>query len=117
MRTRTIETVIDRGFWALVLMMPVFAYLILCNHNTTDLITVLGQFNVNNTNVIYTSLVTLFGTGGYLPFLDTTTDNVLLLYMSYFFCIELIHIIVDVLLFIPKICVGILDKSSKVGQI
>lgn len=117
MRTRTIETIIDRGFWALVLMMPVLAYLILCLHNTTDFVTVLSQFNVTDTNVIYTSLVSLFGSNGYLPFLDTTNDNVLLLYMAYFFCIELIHIIVDVLLFIPRICVGILDKSSKVGQI
>lgn len=117
MRTRTIETIIDRGFWFLVLVLPVVAYCIQLVHFQVDFASIMQQFYINDTNVIYTTLVAIFGTGGYLPFIDTSTTNVLLLYMCYFFCIELVHIIVDVLLFVPKICVNILDKYSQVGKI
>lgn len=116
MRTKTLENIIDRGFWALVLLMPILAYLIINHHGSTDFITVLSQFNVNDTNIIYTGLNTIFGSNGYIPFLDTTSTNVVLLYMSYFVMLELVHIFVDVILFVPKICVNILDKYSKMGS-
>lgn len=115
MRTKTIETLIDRLFWALVLILPLVAYVIINHHNSTDLISVLNQFYITDTNIIYTSLVQMFGTGGYLEFLDTTETNPLLIYMTYFFLVEVVHIILDVLLFVPKICVKILDKASQVG--
>lgn len=115
MRTKTIETLIDRLFWALVLILPMVAYVIINHHGSTDFISVLNQFYINDTNVIYTALVEMFGTGGYLPFIDTTSTNPLILYMAYFFCVELVHIVVDVLLFVPRICVKMLDKASQVG--
>lgn len=117
MRTKTVEMVIDRAFWALVLIMPVLAYLIINHHGSTDFITVLSQFNVTDTNLIYTTLVDIFGSSGYLSFFDTSTVNPILLYMSFFFAVEVVHVIVDVLLFIPKITVEILDKASSTGRI
>lgn len=117
MRTKTIENVIDRGFWALLLVMPILAYLIINHHGSSDFISVLSQFNINDTNIVYTGLVTIFGSDGYLPFVDTSSTNVLLLYMSYFVCLELVHIFVDVVLFVPKVCVNLLDKYSQMGKI
>jgi hypothetical protein len=117
MKTKTIETLIDRIFWALVLLLPLIAYVIINHHGSTDLITVLNQFYIDDSNLIYSGLVMMFGSGGYIPFIDTTEVNPLLIYMSYFFLIELVHIIVDVLLFVPRICVKILDKASEVGKL
>lgn len=117
MRTKTVEMVIDRVFWALVLILPMLAYLIISHHGSTDFITVLSQFNVDDTSVIYTTLVSIFGTGGYLALFDTTTVNPILLYMVFFFAVEVVHVIIDVLLFIPKITVEILDKASTMGRI
>ncbi len=117
MRTKTVEMIVDRGFWALVLIMPVLAYLIINHHGRADFITVLSQFNVTDTNVVYTTLVEIFGTGGYLDMFDTTTTNPILLYMCFFFSVEVVHVIIDVLLFIPKITVEILDKASSMGRI
>lgn len=117
MRTKTLETIIDRVFWAFVLCLPMFAYLILCIHfETYNFVDLLNQFSMDSNNLVYTTLAAIFGTGGYLPYFDTTTVNPLLLYMSYFVCVELVHIIVDILLFIPKVCVAILDKTTKLGR-
>lgn len=115
MRTKTIEVLIDRIFWALVLLMPIFAYVIINHHGSTDFLTVLNQFNILETNIIYEGIVMIFGSNGYIPFFDETQVNSILLYMSYFVFIEFIHIVVDVILFIPKICVEILDRYSTAG--
>lgn len=117
MRTKTIETVIDRGFWALLLILPMLAYLVMNNHNTATFISVMQQFPMLTNNLIYSTLVDIFGSNGIIPFVDSSSTNVILLYLSYFVSIELIHIIVDVLLFIPKCCVALLDKASNIGKI
>ena len=112
MRTKTVEMVIDRGYWALLLILPMLAYLIANHHGSVDYATIMAQFNILDTNFIYTGLASIFGSGGTLEFLDTTTTNTTLLYMSYFVVLELIHIFVDVILYIPKLCIAILDKAG-----
>ena len=118
MRTKTIEVIIDRAFWALVLCLPVIAYLILCIHfDTHSFMDIFNQFSINDSNIIYSALKDIFGSGGILEFFDTTNINPILIYMSYFISIELVHIIVDTLLFIPRVCVLLLDKASKLGSV
>lgn len=112
MRTKTVEMVIDRGFWALLLLLPMIAFVIMNNHNTATFINVMSQFSITDTNFIYQGLSQIFGSGGTLEFFDTTTTNVVVLYMSYFVGLELIHIFVDIILYIPKCCVAILDKAG-----
>ena len=116
MRTKTIETLIDRLFWALVLLLPIAAYCIINIHHSSDFITVLTQFNIDESNLLYTGLVQMFGSNGYIQWFDTTNVNPLFLYLSYMMIIEMIHIVVDVLLFVPRICTKILDKASEVGK-
>lgn len=112
MRTKTIETLIDRIFWAILLILPMLVYIVANNHGSVDYSMIIAQFNILDTNFIYTGLASIFGSDGILEFLDTTTTNNTLLYMSYFVALELIHIFVDVILYIPKICIAILDKAG-----
>lgn len=112
MRTKTVEMVIDRGYWALLLLLPLLAYLIMNHHGSATYIQVMSQFNISDTNFIYLGLAQIFGTGGTLEFFDTTTTNSTLLYMAYFVGLELIHIFVDVILYVPKLCIAILDKTG-----
>lgn len=115
MRTKTLEHNLDRIFWFIVLLLPLVAYLII---NRWQLITfgeLLQQYNILTTNVVYDVLSNIFGSTGELPFFDTSSTNSVLIYMSYMVTIELLHIVVDVILFLPRIAVTLLDKASEMG--
>ena len=40
MRTKTVEMVIDRGFWALLLILPMLAYIVANHHGSVDFATI-----------------------------------------------------------------------------
>lgn len=118
MRTKSIEILIDRIFWALVLSMPIFAYLFGTFHaDPPTFITILSQFQIDSNNIVYTTLVSIFGTNGAFTLFDISTTNVVFLYMAYFVSLELLHIVVDVILFVPRVSVKLIDKASTIGSI
>lgn len=64
-------------------------------------------------NVVYDSLVTIFGSAS--EFLPTFLNNGVIEYLSYFIMLMIIHIFVDVLLFIPRYCHKLIDKGVSVN--
>lgn len=64
-------------------------------------------FKLFENNQIYINLGEIFGIDGIMP-LFSNSD--VLMYMSYFVCVYLIHIFIDFLLFIPKIAHKWLNK-------
>ena len=110
MRKRTIANLVDSFFWLLVAILPIVLYLITCLsyklQSSTDTLTAFLPFMKNlglmDNGLIYNSLSDLFGSGGILP-LFSAENNAILVFLSYFVSVEIVHLAVDFLLFIPRI--------------
>lgn len=110
MRKRTIANIVDSAFWFLVAILPLVLYLITCLsyklQSSTDTLTAFLPFMKNlglmDSGIIYNSLSDLFGSGGILP-LFSAENNAILVFLSYFVSVEIVHLAVDFLLFIPRI--------------
>lgn len=110
MRKRTIANIVDSAFWFLVAILPLALYLITCLsyklQSSTDTLTAFLPFMKNlglmDSGIIYNSLSDLFGSGGILP-LFSAENNAILVFFSYFVSVEIVHLAVDFLLFIPRI--------------
>lgn len=110
MRKRTIANLVDSAFWFLVAILPLALYLITCLsyklQSSTDTLTAFLPFMKNlglmDSGIIYNSLRDLFGFGGILP-LFSADNNAILVFLSYFVSVEIVHLAVDFLLFIPRI--------------
>lgn len=103
MRKNKISFIYDLLYYAFFMIMPILAYLISCHHNTgITLIDFFTEFGIDNTNVIYTAFVQMFSsTSGYLPLISDTST---LFYMfTYMFIVVIMHLVFDILAFIPKL--------------
>ena len=110
MRKRTIANLVDSFFWLLVAILPIVLYLITCFSykltNATDSVVAFLPFmkslGLVDSGLIYKSLSDLFGTAGILP-LFSAENNAILVFLSYFVSVEIVHLAVDFLLFIPRL--------------
>ena len=110
MRKRTIANLVDSFFWLLVAILPIVLYLITCFSykltNATESVVAFLPFmkslGLVDSGLIYNSLFDLFGTGGILP-LFSAENNAILVFLSYFVSVEIVHLAVDFLLFIPRL--------------
>ena len=110
MRKRTIANLVDSFFWLLVAILPIVLYLITCFSykltNVTESVVAFLPFmkslGLVDSGLIYKSLFDLFGTGGILP-LFSAENNAILVFLSYFVSVEIVHLAVDFLLFIPRL--------------
>lgn len=111
MRKRTISCLLDNLMWFLIYMLPLICFIvILCK---TGQVTSLSEcmsscgLGVLTNNVVYTALNSIFGADGVLP-LFVSAD--ILLYFSYFVCVWLCHLAVDVLLFLVRYAHKLMDN-------
>lgn len=100
MRKRTLSYIVDKLFWCLVVSLPLIIYALSYVHEGITLANVLSQFGISTNNVVYTALNGLFGTGGVLEFFNSTE---VMLYFTYFVAVEIVHLAVDFLVFIPRL--------------
>lgn len=103
MRKRTIKTLADTIFWYALYFLPIIVLLITCIHNpitsVSNVINTLG-LNVLQDSIVFTSLSSIFGTGGVLPFFQSPD---ILLFFTYYICVYILHLLVDFVIFIPRI--------------
>ena len=110
MRKRTIANLVDSLCWLLVAILPIVLYLITCfsyklTNSTESVIAFLPfmkSLGLVDSGLIYNSLFFFFGTGGILP-VFSAENNAILVFLSYFVSVEIVHLAVDFLLFIPRI--------------
>ena len=119
MRKRTMSNLADHVFWLLVALLPLvlyvvqfFAYELTTVTTFTPFDTFMTTFGVSTSSVIYTSLVGLFGAEGTLP-LFNGINSAPILFLSYFVAVEIIHLAVDFLLFIPRLCHKYMEKFTQ----
>ena len=123
MRKRNIGYFLDSIFWLIMWLLPVLFYLF--NYLSYDIsasgLTIASfstfitqNFGISDTSTLYTSLSTIFADTSYLGVIDNTISNSLILYFVYIFFIELIHIFVDVILFVPRFAHNFIAKFQEV---
>lgn len=111
MRKKTINNFFDNVMWYLVYMLPLVCFVILLfktghSFGLAECITSCG-LGILTDNVVYTALNSIFGSGGVFP-LFMSSD--ILLYFSYFICVWICHIAVDVLLFLVRYAHKLMDN-------
>lgn len=109
MRKRTIRCLFDNIFWYMIYMLPlIFSILHWLKLGAVDLAGVftLGGFELFADNMIFVSLNSLFGANGIVPLF---AGNGILMYLSYFIICMLVHLAVDVLLFIVRLAHNWMD--------
>lgn len=114
MRKRTVNHVVDKCFWSLVLILPLILLAIIwCKNGDTTytLSSCLSMFGVSTTNPIYATFVGMFGSSGTVFELFTATD--LYLYFTYMVGVELLHLLVDFLLFLPRWCQKVIHYGGE----
>lgn len=103
MRKRTIKCLADTIFWYALYFLPILILILMSIHNPitsiSSVISTLG-FNVLQDNIIFTTLSDIFGSGGVLPFFQSTD---LIIFFTYYICVYLLHLLVDFVIFIPRI--------------
>lgn len=109
MRKKTISHVADTIFWYLIYFLPVIFYLIFTLSLEPVLTNVINfetyfasvGFGFATDNVVVNTMISLFGVNGVLPIFST---NVPFIIFSWFICTYILHLMVDFLIFIPRLC-------------
>ena len=104
MRKRNISFLLDNAMWYLLYLLPVVMLVVLTivlKQATTfaDVFGLVG-LNITTDSIVYTTLLSIFGSGGVLPFFASTD---LIIYCTYFIDVLILHLLVDFVLFIPRL--------------
>lgn len=118
MRRKSMKCLFDNLFWYTLYMLPILLLIInwLCS-GTPSFASVFSyaRLDIVSNNVIFTALVDLFGADSQI--MPIFSNNDVLMYLSYFILLMILHIIVDVLLFIPRYCHKILNGDEKYDEL
>lgn len=108
MRKRNINHLADTLFWYILYILPVFLYVLYIFAmpststsvvNFSDFLNTVG-INLHSDNIVLTVLTEILGSNGILPLFANQTP---LIIFSWFVSVFLCHLLVDVLLFIPRL--------------
>lgn len=109
MRKKTISHLFDTAMWYLIYLLPLFILLLSWLRrdyvSLSSAMTTCG-LGIFVDNPILTSLSSMFGASGMFPIFNNPD---LLCYLTYFICVMIIHIFVDVLLFVVRLAHNWLD--------
>lgn len=112
MRYSKFIKIIDTLFWWIIYALPVLVWLISLSTDTpvfTDLLSVINQ-GFSNNSVIYDSLYKTIGQGSLID-LPLIGDAQLQLFV-WFISANVLHLFVDFILFIPRLCHNWLEKFT-----
>lgn len=113
MRKKTLSCLFDNIFWYVVYLLPLLCFVIgIAQGGITGSFASVSQtlgFGIFENSPVYTALQQLFGSTGVVP-LFASSD--LLLLASYFISMWLVHLAVDVLLFIIRLAHHWLDSFT-----
>lgn len=114
MRKKTVNHIADTIFWYILYFYPIIAYLIYLfasqgfltsNYEVMNIIVFMDKIALRplseDNNIIFGTLRDLFGTNGILPLFST---NGVLTVMTYYVSVYIVHLAVDFILFIPRLC-------------
>lgn len=95
--------VCDNVMWYLIYLLPLICLLIIWCRGSyvplSEMFSMLG-LTIFNDNIVLTTLTDVLGVGGVFPIF---VDNSLLIYMSYFILVFVVHIMVDIVLYLLRV--------------
>lgn len=112
MRKRNAKWLFDNIFWYALYLLPVLLMLLfvgkesVTTFNIDSFVQSLGLQYTDN-NIVYGVLKDLFGTNGILPLVDSVG---VLSILAYYANILIVHLGVDTLLALPKLCHKFMDE-------
>lgn len=112
----SVKDLFDEIFWYSVYLLPIISYLVYAFFNQDNAVNMLDYFNSNfalSPNIIQSTLQDIFGSDGIMPLF--TNGGFIFAFLSYFICCMIIHLAVDVLLFIPRLCHHYMSAFEKKG--
>lgn len=116
MRKKTIKFVIDALFWVLISVLPLVYYGIYLIHGSEGTLLTFSEFFSSNvlgllplsSNIIKDGLIAVFGSSGVLPFF--ADNNIIFDFSAYFVIINLLHLFLDFVLWIPRLAHKFMNK-------
>lgn len=104
MRKRNISFLFDNVLWYFLYLLPLIMVVVLSVVLNRS-ITLSSVFNhvglsVATNSVVYTTLVSICGSAGVLPLFGSLD---ILMYLTYFVNVFIVHLLVDFVLFIPRL--------------
>lgn len=104
MRKRNISFLFDHVMWYLLYLLPVFMLVVLTcvlrQAVSFESVFELVGLNIATNSVVYTTLVSICGSVGVLPLFGSLD---ILIYLTYFVNVFIVHLLVDFVLFIPRL--------------
>lgn len=116
MRQKTISHLADTMFWYLLYLFPVLAFLIYYLSEGFTAVTFATFMSKNlgflfdNSNIIFNTVQSLFGSDGVLP-LWTADSTGISLIVTWFVTVFVTHLAVDFILFVPRLCHKYMNKA------
>lgn len=117
MRKRTINNIADKLFWLVVALLPLvlyalqfFAYELNAITDFQSFYDYMTNFGIIGDSVVVSALTDIFGVGGVLPMFSANSAP--LLFLAWFVQVEIVHLAVDFLVFIPRLSHKFMDKIT-----
>lgn len=117
MRKKTIANIADKLFWLIVALLPLLLYAMQFLAYELNVVTdfqsfydYMSNFGILGGSVVVTALTDIFGEGGILPMFSANSAP--LLFLGWFVQVEIVHLAVDFLVFIPRLCHKFMDKAT-----
>lgn len=121
MRKKSIKYLADTIFWYLIYFLPVILYGVYLLHGSesgtilsfNQFITT-NEFGLSSTNIVLTTINSLFGASGILPLFSSASGFYAPVFIgTWFVNTYLLHLVIDVILFIPRWGHRMMDKFCK----
>lgn len=117
MRKRNITYIADTIIWTLIYIAPLLMAFLVCTTDgttfNTAIVEVFRLFTIDANNPILLALKDIIGPGGIMPTFDNT--SLVLQYLTYLVMANIIHILVDAILLLPRLCHHLGDKLERGG--
>ena len=113
MRKKIIYHIADKLFWFIAMSLPLLVWIISANNGNGNFASVMSELGVSTDNIVYQTLESLFGSGQDSIIHLFTSGSTTMLYFTYFIIIELVHLFVDFILFIPRLSHKWLSKFTR----
>lgn len=111
MRKKTINCLFDNILWYTIYLLPLITYIISGFHNTyNDLATFMQNIFTLDENIIFSSLSDLN------TMLRFFVDENVITYITYFAIMVLIHVMIDIVLWIPKLAHTLIERSCNKNE-
>ena len=113
MRKKTIYQIADKLFWFIVMSLPLLVWMISANNGNGNFASVMAELGISSDNIVYSTLDALFGSSENSIIHLFTSGSTTMLFFTYFIIIELVHLFVDFIVFIPRLAHKWMSKFTR----